>query len=90
MVPEHKKRLVLRSNSSHRSKKRRKIEPEKNAKPQKKHLVAVDELPWNEVQMPQMFDDAEGFLGLEEVEGVEVIREGGAVQFVRTSETKLS
>lgn len=29
-----------------------------------------------------MFDDAEGFYGLEEVEGVEVVREGGAIKFV--------
>jgi ATP-dependent RNA helicase DDX24/MAK5 len=33
--------------------------------------------------MPDMFDDAEGFFGLEEVEGVEVVKEGGNVKFVR-------
>jgi ATP-dependent RNA helicase DDX24/MAK5 len=31
-----------------------------------------------------MFEDAEGFFGLEEVEGVEVIREGDTVKFVRS------
>jgi hypothetical protein len=29
-----------------------------------------------------MFDDAEGFFGLEEVEGVDVVREGDVVKFV--------
>ncbi len=44
--------------------------------------MALDALPWNEVEMPDMFEDAEGFFGLEEVEGVEVIREGDTVKFV--------
>ncbi len=44
--------------------------------------VALDALPWNEVEMPEMFDDAEGFFGLEEVDDVEVIREGNTVKFV--------
>ena len=47
-----------------------------------KRAVALDALPWNEVEMPDMFEDAEGFFGLEEVEGVEVIREGDTVKFV--------
>jgi hypothetical protein len=32
-----------------------------------------------------MFEDAEGFFGLEEVEGVEVVREGDVVKFVSYS-----
>jgi len=32
--------------------------------------------------MPEMFDDAEGFYGLEEVEGVEIVRDGQNVKFV--------
>lgn len=34
--------------------------------------------------MPEMFDDAEGFFGLDEVDDVEVIREGNNVRFVST------
>ena len=79
MAPEQKKRARPVPNASQRSKKRQKIEPVKNGD---KRRVAVDALPWNEVQMPEMFDDAEGFYGLEEVEGVEIIRDGGTVQFV--------
>lgn len=45
--------------------------------------VNLDALRWNEVQLPDMFDDAEGFFGLEEIDGVEVVRSGDTVQFVR-------
>lgn len=70
--------------TSQRSKKRQKIEPVKNGSAKvEKRVVALDALPWNEVEMPDMFEDAEGFFGLEEVEGVEVIREGDTLKFVR-------
>jgi ATP-dependent RNA helicase DDX24/MAK5 len=82
MAPEQKKRSRPVPSSSQRSKKRQKIDPVKAGEPLKKRPVAVDALPWNEVKMPEMFDDAEGFYGLEEVEGVEIIRDGGTVQFV--------
>ncbi len=83
MAPEGKKRLRPLSKDSQKYKKRQKIESAKNgfSKPQKR-AVAVDALPWNEVKMPDMFDDAEGFFGLEEVEGVEIVKEGGNVKFV--------
>ncbi|VBB80063.1 Putative ATP-dependent RNA helicase mak-5 [Podospora comata] len=47
-----------------------------------KHFVPVDELPWQTVEVPEMFDDAEGFYGLEEIQGVDVVREGDVVKFV--------
>jgi len=59
--------------------KRQKVDPAKNGA---KKPVALDALPWNEVKLPDMFDDAEGFFGLEEVEGVEVVKEGDTVKFV--------
>jgi len=70
--------------SSQRSKKRQKIDPRaaKVDSDVKKIPVALDALPWNEVEMPEMFDDVEGFFGLEEVDDVEVIREGNQVKFV--------
>lgn len=61
----------------------KKAEPQEATAALPKRSVAVDALPWNEVTMPDMFDDAEGFFGLEEVEGVEVVKEGGAYRFVR-------
>lgn len=87
MVPEQKKRARPIPNASQRSKKRQKIEPAKNGQEAPvKRPVALDALPWNEVEMPDMFNDAEGFFGLEEIDGVEVIKEGNTVKFVRTLE----
>jgi ATP-dependent RNA helicase DDX24/MAK5 len=54
-----------------------------NAKRRK--AVHVDSLPWSTVELPEMFGDAEGFYGLEEVAGVDVVRQGGTVQFVSRS-----
>lgn len=83
MALEEKKRARPAPKASQRSKKRQKIEVPLEPKSDVKKLkVAVDALPWNEAQLPDMFDDAEGFFGLEEVEGVEVIRDGNVVQFV--------
>lgn len=83
MAPENKKRSRPAPKASQKSKKRQKIELTQKAKPAtEKRPVALDALPWNEVQMPDMFEDAEGFFGLEEVEGVEVVREGDNVKFV--------
>jgi hypothetical protein len=47
-----------------------------------KRVTRVDSLAWQSVDVPEMFDDAEGFFGLEEVEGVDVVREGDVVKFV--------
>jgi ATP-dependent RNA helicase DDX24/MAK5 len=85
MAPEQKKRKRPVPTSSQRSKKRQRIPSVTAAsvsKDVKKLPVALDALPWNEVEMPDMFEDAEGFYGLEEVEDVEVVREGNRVQFV--------
>jgi ATP-dependent RNA helicase DDX24/MAK5 len=78
MAQESKKRA--RPTASGQSKKRQKVEPAKPGTDKKP--VALDALPWNKVKLPDMFDDAEGFFGLEEVEGVEVVKEGGNVKFV--------
>ncbi|TAQ87517.1 hypothetical protein B7494_g4174 [Chlorociboria aeruginascens] len=64
------------------SKKRQKIATTGDGADAKKRPVALDALPWNEVKMPDMFEDAEGFYGLEEVADVEVIRDGNTVKFV--------
>jgi ATP-dependent RNA helicase DDX24/MAK5 len=83
MAPEQKKRGRPVSNPSQRSKKRQKVAPaEKGIDTVQKRAVPIDTLPWNEVEMPDMFEDAEGFYGLEEVDGVEVVREGDNVKFV--------
>ncbi|CAG8909567.1 unnamed protein product [Penicillium egyptiacum] len=44
--------------------------------------LGVDDLNWKEVAMPDRMDDAEGFFGLEEIEGVDIIKQSdGGVQF---------
>ncbi|RFU30599.1 hypothetical protein B7463_g5754, partial [Scytalidium lignicola] len=84
MVSEKKKRVLTAPHASQQSKKRQKIEGQK--KPVQKRAVPLDELPWNEAKLPDMFDDAEGFFGLEEVDGVEIVKEGGAVKFLSVVE----
>jgi len=84
MAPEQKKQARPVPKASQRSKKRQKIEPpKKGVEAVQKRPVTLDALPWNEVEMPDMFEDAEGFFGLEEVDDVEVIRDGDTVKFVR-------
>ena len=82
MAPLAAKRSAPTTVQSQGSKKRQKIKPAKEVAAAPKKAVAVDALPWNEVKLPEMFDDAEGFFGLEEVEGVEVVREGDNIRFV--------
>jgi ATP-dependent RNA helicase DDX24/MAK5 len=39
-------------------------------------LVQSDKLKWREVTLPDRLEDAEGFFGLEEIEDVEIVRDG--------------
>lgn len=65
-----------------------------NSKRQKsnagKRVTSIDSLAWKTVDVPEMFDDAEGFYGLEEVEGVDIVRDGETVKFVCLSFPRLS
>ncbi|RKF59149.1 ATP-dependent RNA helicase mak5 [Erysiphe neolycopersici] len=66
-----------------------KSKPSSNKRPKlaaisKKH-VTQNVLPWSEVRMPEKLDDAEGFLGLEEVDGVDVVREGNFLRFITSA-----
>lgn len=67
-----------------RSRKRQRVS-ESNENPRRKRSTAIapDSLPWNEVALPDRLEDAEGFLGLEEVDGVEVVKdqESGTTAF---------
>ena len=40
----------------------------------KKVKVIVDDLQWKEIDVPERLEDAEGFFGLEEIEGVDIRR----------------
>lgn len=79
---KQKRKLDSKQNTSP---KRRKVQANGKAQPKAKkpkRVVAADSLSWRSVEIPELFDDAEGFFGLEEVEGVDVIRDGGMVKFV--------
>jgi len=45
--------------------------------PSIKRPVKLDKLAWNEVELPDRLDDFEGFYGLEEIEGVDVVKDEG-------------
>jgi ATP-dependent RNA helicase DDX24/MAK5 len=67
-----------------KSKKRQKIEaPVQTTKKGKssnalsKGIVTVDDLDWKAVALPDRLEDAEGFFGLEEIEGVDVLKPEG-------------
>lgn len=46
-------------------------------------VVGIDDLNWKEVALPDRMEDAGGFFGLEEIDGVDVIKLDGSagVQF---------
>lgn len=41
----------------------------------------LDSLDWREVTMPDRLDDVEGFMGLEEVDDVQVISDTGIIKY---------
>ena len=50
---------------------------EASVKASKPRKVQLDEMKWREVALPDQMDDYEGFFGLEEIEGVDVVKEAG-------------
>ncbi|GKT51025.1 ATP-dependent RNA helicase MAK5 [Colletotrichum spaethianum] len=75
------KRKHQPSEAGQNPQKRQKSANTKNA-PSKKRKVAASALPWKKVDVPEMFDDAEGFYGLEVIEGVDVVKHGDNIEFV--------
>ncbi|KAL4971125.1 ATP-dependent RNA helicase MAK5 [Aspergillus stella-maris] len=45
--------------------------------PEPEIAVGVDDLDWKEVSLPDRLDDFEGFFGLEEIDGVDIVRPQG-------------
>lgn len=88
MVDNQKKRKLTAGSATASAKKRRKTPITKKAGPKAvakpKKVLDANSLPWKSVDIPEMFDDAEGFFGLEEVTGVEVVRNGNTIKFVST------
>lgn len=63
-----------RDNKSQSSRKRRRIDPAERFPGAPEKAKSLDALPWAEVSLPVGFGDAEGFLGLEEISDVEVVK----------------
>ncbi|KKZ68636.1 ATP-dependent RNA helicase MAK5 [[Emmonsia] crescens] len=40
-------------------------------------VIGIDQLDWKEVALPDLLEDAEGFFGLEEIDGVDIVRPTG-------------
>ncbi|KAI9834060.1 MAG: hypothetical protein M1819_003345 [Sarea resinae] len=77
------------------ARKRRKVETgnggaAKTAQKTRAHAVSLDDLDWKEVSMPDRLEDMEGFFGLEEIDGVEVVKtgEGAKVEYRTGGGTK--
>ncbi|KAI9873581.1 MAG: ATP-dependent RNA helicase [Pleopsidium flavum] len=90
MAPTQKKRVRDEESRPHNSRKRQKSNGNRDGSSSRTasnnpgKVVSIDELNWSEVTLPDRFEDAEGFFGLEEIEGVQVVRpEGGEkVQYI--------
>ncbi|KAK7995140.1 hypothetical protein PG990_013913 [Apiospora arundinis] len=80
MVDYKKRKLNLAAAAAaagQSSSKKQKTQPKSKAqKPTKRanRLLAADALKWKDADLPDMFGDAEGFFGLEEIDDVEVIK----------------
>lgn len=76
MSPINKKRMIADGN--HKSGKRLRPDSTDTASVQsgaKKTSTSLETLPWTQVPIPDRFEDAEGFFGLEEIEDVEIVRD---------------
>ncbi|THW60059.1 P-loop containing nucleoside triphosphate hydrolase protein [Aureobasidium pullulans] len=58
------------------------------AAPPKMEKVRLDDLAWNDVEMPDRLDDMEGFYGLEEIEDVDVVKDDNGIVSYRASSDK--
>jgi hypothetical protein len=79
-----KRKLVATGDSKLPEKKQKTRDQPKKPSKKPRRSVAADSLRWRSANLPDMFDDAEGFYGLEEVDDVEVIRHAdNTLEFVR-------
>ncbi|WEW58255.1 ATP-dependent RNA helicase [Emydomyces testavorans] len=74
------KRSQSHKDRSLRANKRRKVNASTpdSSEDSSKAIVTVDQLDWQTVTLPDRLDDAEGFYGLEEIEGVDILRPSGS------------
>lgn len=76
MAPAERKRIWPDKVSKPRKRQRADTSAKASKQPiTKTNVVSLDALSWTEVAVPDRFEDAEGFFGLEEIEDVEVVRD---------------
>ncbi|KAL1629954.1 ATP-dependent RNA helicase [Diplodia seriata] len=98
MAPEEKKRQLPTKIAAMKARKRQRIDdasagtPKAVAKKPKTskpgERVREENLQWKEVEMPDRLDDFEGFYGLEEIDDVDIVREGDVVSFQTSADKK--
>lgn len=69
-----KRKLVVAADSKLPEKKQKTQDGAKKPSKKARRSVTADALRWRTAKLPDMFDDAEGFYGLEEVDDVEIIK----------------
>lgn len=85
MAPLSVKRQPRQGGAVKKPRKRQKVEVQESYDLEESHKeglglarsVCVDEFSWQEVALPDRLEDAEGFFGLEEIDGVDVLRPQG-------------
>lgn len=85
MTGDGKKRKARRPlHKNNKNKKAKVVDPDEFVPPARgpRRAVTAADLMWKPVDMPDMFNDADGFMGLEVIENVEIVREGKGVKFV--------
>lgn len=95
MATKDRKRPLPARVADMKSKKRQRLQTEpqdaqgrrKSAKAAKLAVLPSD-LAWKEVSMPDHIDDFEGFFGLEEIEGVDVVKEPSTGKISYVSDVK--
>ncbi|KAJ2977036.1 hypothetical protein NUW58_g7932 [Xylaria curta] len=79
-----KKRKLATGSASLSAKRTKTSSVNPKSKKRGKRSVGIDSLPWSKAKLPDMFNDAEGFYGLEEVEGVEIVKGSNNIVEFRT------
>lgn len=69
-----------------KSKKKPKVQTQsgaENSDPAPPQVFGVDDLNWKSVELPDRMDDLGGFFGLEEIDGVDIVRQAnpGDIKF---------
>jgi ATP-dependent RNA helicase DDX24/MAK5 len=99
MATTENKRALPPKVAAMKARKRQKLEDTKAGKkatttkssqaaaPPKSEKVRLDDLAWNDVEMPDRLDDFEGFYGLEEIDDVDVVKDdNGIISYRATSD----